>query len=474
MSPSPTANEPRNCYLDTLPDVILRIVLRYSSGRPQHNNWHGHISADSVNTALDVGGALGRAASLIFNGIGGKNGFPLDPCLDVTIIRPLVHRLPLLKLELQLPGRLVWICTPKGMIREFRGVNLLSQLLPGCGAGLRELVLDTERIVVMENDILAISTHCTKLSSLAIRGRRIEGVFAPIWRSLGRTLARIYIGRYYSVFGERDLNVISVPDLAQHCVNLHRVDMKKLGGETTGMMVALGSRVRVLSIEDPSHRMNTCWRQVFGACTSLKAIHSALYDSAVAPDVFSSMRTKLVSMTLHHSMPGDNQFYFSLSTYTVLKKVELNGCQLPLETLRKLFEGFKSVTTFTYVEGSSYYGYSRSKNIIDAMACNLRNIESFTISTREPLNGVDVYSLVGLAHLKSVKLQRQSNESSWKLLENCAVEVVKRLKDCAQLVQLEIDGNNMKDRSTLIAEAAVMYNRKDFDMFIGNYQYRTW
>ena len=109
-----------------------------------------------------------------------------------------------------------------------------------------------------------------------------------------------------------------------------------------------------------------------------------------------------------------------------------------------------------------------NKVAIDIVACNLRNLESFTISARKPLKGEDVNPLVDLPHLKSVTVVKRS------VTEKFAVEVVKRLKNCAQLVQLEISELVEKNWSPFIAEAAIMYNRKDFDMFISGVQYRTW
>ncbi len=103
-SPIQTPDGALNCYLDTVPDDILRIVLRYLSRRPQHETWHAYISADSVNIALDVGGALGRAVLMEFRIIGGVNGIGIPPvaALNVSILRRLVYRLPLLRLVLEI------------------------------------------------------------------------------------------------------------------------------------------------------------------------------------------------------------------------------------------------------------------------------------------------------------------------------------------------------------------------------------
>ncbi len=304
--PPPPPDEARTCHLDTVPDDILRTVLRHLSRRPQHRNWHAYISTNSVNTALDVGGALKRAALMEFDIIGGEDGIPPGGTLDVTILRPLVYRLPLRRLVLKL-----------------REEELLPDLLRGCGAELRDLVLSTESIVVTENDIFAILTYCTKLSSLAIRGGYIESTLTPIWRSLGSTLTRIYIGRYHSDFGNGIVDVISVANLVEHCVNLYHVDVKELSPEVADVLIVLGSRIRVLGIEDPSYTTNSYWGQVYGACTNLEAVHLALYYCAEATDVLSLMSSKLICMTLNTKygpIPTDNQFFSVLLTCSVLKK----------------------------------------------------------------------------------------------------------------------------------------------------------
>ncbi len=504
-SPSATPNEAYNSYLDTLPDDIVRIVLRDLSRRPQDENWHANVSAKSVNIALDVGGTLARVVRKEFRIIGGKHGLWLDPTLDESILRSLAYQLPLCKLVLQLPGRDVWICTPKGIIGESRGVDLLSRLLPGCGAELKEMVLHGGKIVVTENDILAISTHCTQLSSLAIHGKRIEGVLAPIWRSLGSTLTRIYVGCYYSMFGEKDPNVISAGDLVKHCVNLHRVDVEELDDGTTDVMVTLGSRIRVLGVESRPYMDLAYWRKVYDSCTNLEAVHFVL-DVYGVPVVglLSVSRTKLVSLTLSclfNVMSYDEEFFSGLSACTALKKFELGVHSFDVAALRKLFESLKEMKILTCVIDLSDYGFHPKKDSVDALACNLRHVKSLTISTHTPLRGEEVSGLVGLPHLKFVTLRREPSFSKWmsRIQEVYAAEVVKTLKDCGQLVQLEIsamiknedpyrpldeapvmcdrkdfDDNNIKNRSHLIAEAAVMYGRKDFDMFIDGVQYRTW
>ncbi len=455
-----------DCYLDTVPDDSLRIVLRYLSRRPQHHNWYAYISAHSVNTALDVGGGLARAALSEFQSIGGKDGIPLDADADASILCPLVHRLPLQRLVLKLDGG-----------------HLLPDLLRGCGAELRELVVNTGWTVITETDILAISTRCTKLTYLAIRGYHFESPLTPIWRSLGSTLTRIYIGWYFSSFGHGILGIISVPDLVQHCVNLHHVDVLTLNHVIANVLVALGSRIRVLGIEDKLVSSIAPWRKVYKACTNLETVHLKLHSSEQAIDVLSSMRTKLVSLTLddlHNLIPSGGQFFSALSGCTVLREVELHVWKMfPEALLRKLFESLKSVTTLTCIVSLS--ARNPNKDIINVVAYNLRNLESFTLSTNTQLKGEYVNALVLLPHLKSVTLRAPCiKKSDVKPAEECAVEVVKRLKDCVQLVQLDMDDINIKNRrprgnrSQLVAEAALMYDRKDFDMFIGGVQYRTW
>ncbi len=456
-SPPPAPDDARKRYLDTVPDDSLRIILRYSSRRPKHHNWHAYVSPCLVNTALDVGGALARAASLEFQSIGGTDGIALDADDDASILRPLVHRLPLRRLVLELPGE-----------------DVLPGLLRRCGAGLRELVLDAGWTVVTKTDILAISTRCTKLSYLAIHGNHVAGTLTPIWRALGSTLTRIYIGWYFSAFGHGILGTISVPDLVEHCVNLRRVDVLSLTHAIADVLVALGSRIRFLSVEDELVINTAPWREVCRACTNLEAVHLKLHRSAKAVDVLSLMRARLVSLTLHNPMPVEDGFFSVLSACSALKEVELHLWKtFPEALIRKLFESLASATALTCILSLSEA--KPNKDIIDVIACNVTNIESFTISTYKSLEGEDVNALVGLPRLKSVTLRQLFSEKSVaKPPEVCAVEVVKRLKDCAQLVRLVIEDSNIESQSHLIAEAAVTYGRKDFDMFISGVQYRTW
>ncbi len=461
-SSPPSPDDVRNCYLNTLPDDSLRIVLRYLSDRPQHPNWHPYISALSVNAALDVGGALACVASLEIRRIGGDDGIPIDTTLDASILRALVHRLPLHRLVLELDGGL-----------------LLPDLLYGCGAELRELVLYPRDTVITGTDVLAISTHCTKLASLAIHGYRFEGTLAPIWRSLGSTLTRIYIDRYYQP-SDSDIEMrglVAVPDMVEHCVNLRRVDVLVFLDPLTDVLLALGSRIRVLTITVGVLLSISRWHEMYRACTNLEAVHLRLRGFEPIIDILSLLRTKLVSLKLpevDRLVSKGDEFFSNLSACSLLKVVELRLLKSVPEALcRKLFESLKSVTTLTCVV--SYPLAKQHEDIIDDIACNLTDLESLVISTSEPLKGEDVNALVDLPHLKSVTLRlRIYKESVAKPAEECVVEIVKRLKYCAQLVQLDIDDIYIKNRSPLIAEAAAMYRRKDFDMFIGGVQYRTW
>ncbi len=424
-------------------------MLRFLSRRPRHRNWHAYVTAFTVNTALDVA-ALARAASLEFHSVGGKDGITFDIAHDASILRPLVQRLPLRRLVLDLPGE-----------------EVLADLLPGCGAELRELVVNAGWgwAVVTEADIHAIATHCTSLSLLAIHGNHVGGTLAPIWRALGSTLTRVYIGWHFSALGQ--------PDLVEHCVSLRRVDVLTMNHAIADLLAALGSRLRVLGVKDELGLNLAPWREVCSACTNLEAVHLELYASGEATDVLSLMRTKLVSLTLHNPMPSEDRFFSVLSACSALKEVELLvWMAVPAALLRKLFESLESVTAMTCV--LSVADVDPKEDVIDIVACNLANLESFTISTCASLNGEDVNALVGLPRLKSVTLRHRFSEKSVsKPPEKGAVEVVKTLKDCAQLVELDIDDINIKNQSPAIAEAALMYGRKDFDMFIGGVQYRT-
>ncbi len=273
---------------------------------------------------------------------------------------------------------------------------------------------------------------------------------------------------------------MSVADLAEHCVNLRHVGVYELSSVAVDLLARLGSRIRVLCIKDESVHHVDRWREVFRACTNLEVVHLELSYSAEVIDVISLMRTKLVSLKLDglrvmddpdNVIPTEDRLFSVLSACSVLEEVEFGlGAMFSEALVDKLFKSLKSVTTMACnMIGSEI---NSKKDIIDVIARNLTNLESFTISTSEPLKGEEVNALVGLPHLKSVTLGYWFCEES--IMEECAVEVVKRFKDCTQLIQLDIDDIINMNRSILVAEAAAMYNRKDFDMFIGGVQYRTW
>ena len=469
-NPHSTLDDARNCYLDTVPDEVVRLVLRYLSDRPKHRNWQAYISAELVDTALDVGGALARAGSKEFHSIGGEDGIRIWRVRDVRCLSRLVYRLPVHRLVFEL---------------RLLGNDPLDGLLRGYGAELRELVLRAKGAVVTKTDILDISTHCRRLSSFAVHDGLVDSPLTPMWRTLGSTLTRISIGWYaqYSASGYGFLDIMSVPDMARHCLNLRRVDVGKLNIALGEVLTALGSRIRVLSFEDDNKSTwnLTPWHEVFSACTNVEAVHLRLNNiSLQAVNILSLTRRKVISVqfpNLHNLMSTGDRLYSVLSNCSVLRRVEFYVWEFfPEVVLRKLLASMKSVTTLTCSTRTS--DANLNKTIIDAVARNLTNLQSFTIETYETLIGEDVGALVDLAHLESMTIRYllalQSVPQPSRLSEECAVEVVRKLKDCAQLVQLEIYDTELFRGSRRIAEAAVMYHRKDFDMYIGNVQYRTW
>ncbi len=243
----PTRDDCRINYFDTVPDEVLRILLRHLSSRPQRQSWHPYISEVSVKTALDVGGALARAASHEFHGIGIKDGIHWDTADNVSMLLlcPIIHRLALHRLVLRLDGGLI-----------------LPDVLRGCGAELKELGLDGRGTVVKETDILAVSTYCTNLSSFAIQNSTSESPLGPIWRSLGSNLTRIFIC-------PRILDAFSVSQLMNHCVNLHHVVLGPLNGEIVDILLAIGSRIRVLGIGHNFISNVEQWRELYQTCTNL-------------------------------------------------------------------------------------------------------------------------------------------------------------------------------------------------------------
>ena len=159
-SPPLASSGARNSYFDAVPNHVLRIVLSYLSRRSQHHNWHAYVSAHSVNAVLDIGGALARAAVSEFHSLGGKDSLPLsNDDDDVSIVRPLVYRLPLRRLVLKVS-------------RE----GAVADLIRGCGAELRELEVDAGCHLINQVDVYAISTSCTKLSYLAIRSHFVTAL----------------------------------------------------------------------------------------------------------------------------------------------------------------------------------------------------------------------------------------------------------------------------------------------------------
>ncbi len=77
--------------------------------------------------------------------------------------------------------------------------------------------------MVADTDVVAISTHCRKLSLLAIHGDRVQGMQAPIWRSLASSLPHIYVGFHSSADGSGMAGIISALGMAEHCVSLRSV-----------------------------------------------------------------------------------------------------------------------------------------------------------------------------------------------------------------------------------------------------------
>lgn len=455
-SPPPIPDDAGRRYLDTLPDDSLRIVLRHLSRRPNNHNWHSYLSPLAVCTALDVGGGLARAARFEFHRLGGKDSIEIDMILDASILRPLVHRLPLHRLVLNL-GR----------------HQLLPDLLRGCGGQLKELILEASSSVVTEMEVNAVSTHCTQLSSFVLRTNHVEGTLIPIWRSLGSTLEHIYLDVYYSPLGRGALQIISVSNLVQHCVKLKRVDVNTLRHGIADVLIALGKRVRVLKVEREVRNNPILWRKVFRSCTNIDVVLADIMGSNGAIDILSIIRAKVRTLILRTPMPATPRFSAAVAACSSLEEIELISKKCTEDGIpRALFESIASVRKLSCDIGLSKM--DPKKDIIDLVASTSRNLESFSISTYQTLQGEDVRALVDLPLLKHVTLRcRFFKKQSAKSAEMCAIEVVNKFKLCPQLMSLEIDDMNIKNRSSLVANAAYLYGQRNFDMFVGGVQYAT-
>ena len=207
---------------------------------------------------------------------------------------------------------------------------------------------------------------------------------------------------------------------------------------------------------------------MYRACPNLEAVHVryVLSTSDLPIGILSLMHTKLVSLKLRSRVlelvSSGDRFISALSACSALEEVDFWLWQeFPEALLRKFFGSLKSVTTFACRMFRP--DVIPVKVVIDAMACNLTNLESMTVSTRELMKGDDVNALAGLPRLKSVTLRRLfSKQLACESPEECAAETVKRLKGCAQLVQLEIDDKNLKNRFPRITEACCHVQAEEF------------
>ena len=116
------------------------------------------------------------------------------------------------------------------------------------------------------------------------------------------------------------------------------------------VLVAQGTRIRVLNIEDHIVLGIGLWRELYGACTNLEAVRLSMYGFAVDIDVLTLMRAKLVSVKINCRLTRVQCLFFSvLSRCSVLKTVELQLWKIGSESLGKLCACLKSVATMTEV-----------------------------------------------------------------------------------------------------------------------------
>ncbi len=179
---------------------------------------------------LDVGGAPAHAVSLEFLALG-ENVISVNVDVDGSICRSLLHQIFLHRL-----------------VHKLGGGRSLACVLRGCGAELRKLYLNAKLNVATKADISAISTHFKKLSLFEIRGDHVLTMLAHVCRTLGADLRLIFIGLYCSALGSGIGNIITVPDLVEHCVKYHHVYVEPLKRALADVLPALGSRICVLVI----------------------------------------------------------------------------------------------------------------------------------------------------------------------------------------------------------------------------------
>lgn len=487
--------------LTTLPTDVLCHTVRWLSARPQHSRWMSYIEPYDLLCLLESSGPLVCAAQsvltslcvipkrewereVMFSHDGGalSHGTVLvDPDLEHLLLPPLLRLLAPRLRTLDVCHEFGWDAQAKAGCRALQSLTLRGTAAVDCapgvlyvvGAQLVELRLFDANVLSKEV-VCAIASTCTKLRRISIEAAALEAPLRTIWQNLGATLEKLALSHPHDSFYGSKVQYLSIDALVKHCTSLtdfellqcDECDVSPLWVSRIG---ALGASLRVLRFQV----LWTCPKPHILAVLREKCPH-AVFDVFVNRDLCATLRvlgSRLRTLGVDDGAVSREQVRDTAVQCGRVERLRLSATARFEQFLSDFLSSPKPLRDI-YLD-CSYSQIRQAKNFLDKVADATGKVERFSLATYRPVSGPALRGIVRANPcLRHFFLECQfKTQSSPKNSENAAVSVIHELKHCERLSQLVIGDVNIKERSTLVAEACRQLPHRTCDILVGKHSY---
>lgn len=338
----------------------------------------------------------------------------------------------------------------------------LSQLLVVCGRTLRKLHL-RDRYKLSEENMRAISRHCTSLEWLTLSQKEVATSLGMIWRSL-RLVQRVSLRRLY---GPR----LALYEMTRSCESL--VDIE-LNSErlASAMLGRLGAQVRVLRFM----RWRSCPRgaklqELLAACPNAR-IHAWVTHELV--ETLRLLGGRLVEVRLDTESEG-RELLEAFASCVNVEEAHLTVDRKSRATLEAFFEG-KSRLRKVHVSRAFLGRNVPRAEVLDIIASRVSTLLEFECVTRHALDDILCAPLlVANRALRSLRIYNRVGWDGSPMIGDTVVGAARLMRAVAAHPALKqvivLDQDSQGGPSQLIADACVRLRNRRIDVVVGNVQY---
>lgn len=345
---------------DSLSHECVENIFRHLSAKPRFERWDHFLSAETLLSMVQAGGALASSAREVFteltdictrevqivHGSSQFSGFQLE-----LVSHPAYELIPAFGRTLR---RLHIDVTPDArLVRLVKshcsGLRALSVIYDGLGcSSLRTLIknvggtlhsLEIEVVQLYKADVDALSKYCKQLRHFKFSSMRLKVSLGPLWRTVADNL------RVLEITLPNTCDSIALDVVAQHCPNITSLTfdnfLDEKGDEIVELCKHYGPRLELIRLlatkldDDELHQICTACPKVAVDMRDVFSIGLFTVDCMLAL----GPRAKTVSIC--EAEEGEDAIIDNLERIgrvcTNLRRVETKISTMTVEALRKLF-----------------------------------------------------------------------------------------------------------------------------------------